>query len=159
MQRAPERRRGAGLLLLLALVALAAAPSLVRAVTDAADGNAPSCFSPLPACSARSEPWTTASPSPPLVLAGSIVRWFWGFCVRGWVVVVPVLSVVLYCTAKRSEASSHPSSGIGLILCGAGGVLCSCVCAAGGAAVRVALALCFLACLPTVVKDMCGAVR
>ncbi|PWZ06885.1 Protein STRUBBELIG-RECEPTOR FAMILY 8 [Zea mays] len=39
MQRAPERRRGAGPLLLLALlVALAAAPRLVRAVTDATDG-------------------------------------------------------------------------------------------------------------------------
>ena len=39
MQRAPERRRGAGALLLLVLVALAAAPRLVRAVTDAADGT------------------------------------------------------------------------------------------------------------------------
>ncbi|CAD6338794.1 unnamed protein product [Miscanthus lutarioriparius] len=40
MQRAPERRRGAGPLLLLALVALVAAPRLVRAVTDAADVSA-----------------------------------------------------------------------------------------------------------------------
>ncbi|AQK81714.1 Protein STRUBBELIG-RECEPTOR FAMILY 1 [Zea mays] len=40
MQRAPGCRRGAGPILLLALVALAAAaPRLVRAVTDAADGQ------------------------------------------------------------------------------------------------------------------------
>lgn len=135
MQRAPGCRRGAGPILLLALVALAAAaPRLVRAVTDAADGT---LVHPLPASSARSE----LVPSVDYRFAAarascSIVRSFGGgvgvACAGG--LFVPALSVVLYCDAK------HPGRGIGLILRGAD-VLCC-----WGAAVR-ALALCFLACL------------
>jgi hypothetical protein len=101
MQRAPERRRGAGPLLLLALlVALAAAPRLVRAVTDATDGT---LVLPLPVssallCSQR---------------AGSVDRFATARSRAGlvWSFVLPaqvgcsglVGGTVLYCEAK------HPS--------------------------------------------------
>jgi hypothetical protein len=103
MQRAPGCRRGAGPILLLALVALAAAaPRLVRAVTDAADGT---LVHPFPASSARSE----LVPSVDYRFAAarascSIVRSSGGgvgvACAGG--LFVPALSVVLYCTAMRS---------------------------------------------------------
>jgi len=110
MQRAPERRRGAGALLLLVLVALAAAPRLVRAVTDAADGTLMARASPSPPlpsppcpallCSARSElvPWTTTA-SPPLARASWLARALvWGFACAGGL----FRSCRWYRTAKRS---------------------------------------------------------
>jgi hypothetical protein len=98
MQRAPERR--GPLLLLALLVALAAAPRLVRAVTDATDGT---LVLPLPVSSALLCSQRAGSVDR-FATARSRAGLVWSlFCLRRWV--PPVLSVVLYCTAERSTPS------------------------------------------------------
>lgn len=151
MQRAPERRRGAGPLLLLALVALAAAPRLVRAVTDAADGTLVACASPSPPCPRLLALLLAASWFRGLPLRRrSIVRWFGVLRARVG------CSGLVGGTLLRSEASSHPSRGIGLILCGADVLVQLCVLPGSGDS-RCSRTLLFSPARPPVIKDICGA--